>query len=83
MSKVKVGDKVSVKTVAYPDKAFFGTIKKIGTMLDPQSRVIRVRTELDNSDGLLKPEMFANSYHHFSNKWRSARRIGKSPGTRE
>lgn len=59
MSKVKVGDGVMVKTVAYPDKTFNGTIKKIGTMLDPQSRVIRVRTELDNSDGLLKPEMFA------------------------
>lgn len=59
MAKVKEGDKVTVKTVAYPDKTFNGTIKKIGTMLDPQSRVIRVRTELDNSDGLLKPEMFA------------------------
>ena len=59
MSKVKEGDKVTVNTVAYPDKMFQGTIKKIGTMLDPQSRVIRVRTELDNSDGLLKPEMFA------------------------
>jgi len=59
MSKVKEGDLVTVKTVAYPDKTFQGTIKKIGTMLDPQSRVIRVRTELDNQDGLLKPEMFA------------------------
>jgi cobalt-zinc-cadmium efflux system membrane fusion protein len=59
MSKVKEGDKVTVKTVAYPGKTFEGTIKKIGTMLDPQSRVIRVRTELNNEDGLLKPEMFA------------------------
>jgi len=59
MSKVKVGDKVSVTTVAYPDKMFEGKIVNIGTMLDPQSRVIRVRTELDNQDGLLKPEMFA------------------------
>lgn len=59
MAKVKEGDKVTVKTVAYPDKTFQGSIKKIGTMLDPESRVIRVRTELDNSAGLLKPEMFA------------------------
>ncbi|HZY82427.1 MAG TPA: efflux RND transporter periplasmic adaptor subunit [Cyclobacteriaceae bacterium] len=59
MAKVKVGDKVSVNTVAYPDKTFEGKIVKIGTMLDPESRVIRVRTELDNQDGLLKPEMFA------------------------
>ncbi|HRI78779.1 MAG TPA: efflux RND transporter periplasmic adaptor subunit [Cyclobacteriaceae bacterium] len=60
MAKVHEGDLVSVRTIAYPDKEFKGTIKKIGTMLDPQSRVIRVRTELENRDGLLKPEMFAN-----------------------
>ncbi|NOT74700.1 MAG: efflux RND transporter periplasmic adaptor subunit [Cyclobacteriaceae bacterium] len=60
MAKVSEGDLVTVKTIAYPDKEFKGSIKKIGTMLDPQSRVIRVRTELVNKDGLLKPEMFAN-----------------------
>ena len=60
MAKVQEGDFVTVKTIAYPDKEFKGTIKKIGTMLDPQSRVIRVRTELVNKEGLLKPEMFAN-----------------------
>ncbi len=60
MGKVHEGDFVRVKTIAYPDKEFKGTIKKIGTMLDPESRVIRVRTELVNKDGLLKPEMFAN-----------------------
>ncbi len=60
MAKVHEGDFVTVKTIAYPDKEFKGTIKKIGTMLDPDSRVIKVRTELVNKDGLLKPEMFAN-----------------------
>ena len=29
-------------------------------MLDPDSRVIKIRTELNNKEGLLKPEMFAN-----------------------
>jgi membrane fusion protein, heavy metal efflux system len=59
MAKVKEGDRVNVKTIAYPDRTFTGEIKKIGTMLDPSSRVIRVRTELENNEGLLKPEMFA------------------------
>ncbi len=59
MAKVHEGDIVEVRTIAYADKMFQGTIKKIGTMLDPASRVIRVRTELNNEDGLLKPEMFA------------------------
>lgn len=60
MAKVREGDMVTVKTIAYPDKLFKGNVKKIGTMLDPDSRVIKVRTELPNNDGLLKPEMFAS-----------------------
>jgi len=59
MAKVKEGDQVTVKTIAYPDKTYTGNIRKIGTMLDPASRVIRVRTELENENGELKPEMFA------------------------
>ncbi|MBS1505393.1 MAG: efflux RND transporter periplasmic adaptor subunit [Bacteroidetes bacterium] len=60
LSKVAEGDEVQVKTIAYPDKIFRGNVKKIGTMLDPSSRVIKIRTELNNSEGLLKPEMFAS-----------------------
>ncbi len=60
LSKVSEGDEVEVKTIAYPNRVFKGSIKKIGTMLDPDSRVIKVRTELNNSEGLLKPEMFAS-----------------------
>lgn len=59
LSKIHEGDEVQVKTIAYPDKLFTGQIKKIATMLDPASRVIKVRTELNNGEGLLKPEMFA------------------------
>ncbi len=59
ISIVHEGDNVIVRTIAYPDKFFAGTIKKIGTMLDPASRVIKVRTELSNNNGLLKPQMFA------------------------
>lgn len=59
LSKVSVDDEVEVRTIAYPDRIFKGKIKTVGTMLDPQSRVIKVRIDLDNSDFLLKPEMFA------------------------
>lgn len=59
IAKVKEGDMVSVTTIAYPEKVFSGIIKKIATMLDPASRIIRVRSELANENGLLKPEMFA------------------------
>lgn len=59
ISKVKEGDEVEVKTIAYPDEVFHGRIDKINSVLDPASRVVRVRTELINKKGLLKPEMFA------------------------
>ncbi len=59
MSKVKVNDPVTITTIAYPDSVFKGTIKKIGNVLDPLSKVVKARVELDNKNGLLKPEMFA------------------------
>jgi len=59
ISKVHEGDEVVVRTIAYPDKDFRGSIGKINNVLDPASRVVRVRIVLDNSEGLLKPEMFA------------------------
>jgi membrane fusion protein, heavy metal efflux system len=59
IAKVHEGDDVTVKTIAFPDVLLTGKINKISTMLDPDSRVVRVRTELSNTSGLLKPEMFA------------------------
>ncbi|MBC7883869.1 MAG: efflux RND transporter periplasmic adaptor subunit [Saprospiraceae bacterium] len=59
ISKVKVGDKVNVTTIAYPDKIYRGHIKKIGSVLDPEARVVKVRIDLENPNELLKPEMFA------------------------
>lgn len=59
ISKVHEGDDVVVKTIAFPDEIFTGKIDRISSMLDPASRVVRVRTELINRRGLLKPEMFA------------------------
>jgi membrane fusion protein, heavy metal efflux system len=59
IAKVHEGDAVTVRTIAFPDDLMNGKVDKISTMLDPDSRVVRVRTELSNTKGLLKPEMFA------------------------
>lgn len=61
IAKVHDGDKVLLNTVAYPNKVFTGMVNKMGTTLDPASRVIRIRSELDNAAGLLKPEMFVTA----------------------
>jgi cobalt-zinc-cadmium efflux system membrane fusion protein len=59
IAKVKAGYHVKVIAAAYPDKAFDGTIDKVGQVLDPQSKALRVRVVLDNKEMLLKPDMFA------------------------
>ena len=50
---------VIAKTISYPDIEFDGQIQKINNILEPESRVIKIRTEIPNEKELLKPEMFA------------------------
>jgi cobalt-zinc-cadmium efflux system membrane fusion protein len=60
IDKVKEKDTVFVTTIAYPDKIYKATIDKVYNVLDPQTRVMKIRVKLDNPDYLLKPEMYAN-----------------------
>ena len=59
IAKIKVGDDADIKLIAYKDKVFTGKVDRIFSMLDPQSRVMKVRIKIQNKDNLLKPEMFA------------------------
>jgi len=60
IEKVKEKDTVFVTTIAYPDKIYKATIDKIYNVLDPETRVMKIRVKLANVDYLLKPEMYAN-----------------------
>ena len=60
ISKVKVGYTAKITTLAYPDKVFTGKVNNVGSVLDPDSKVMTVRISLSNADLLLKPEMFTN-----------------------
>lgn len=59
IAKVKEGYEVRVIAAAYPDQVFTGRIDKISQVLDPQSKALRIRVVLQNSNMLLKPDMFA------------------------
>ena len=48
---------LNATTAAFPDDIFSGEIATIGTRVDPVTRSIDVRAELDNSDGRLRPGM--------------------------
>lgn len=60
---VKPGERLDVTLTAYPDKIFRARVTRIADRVDPQTRTVRVRAELDNRNGHLLPEMFASVHH--------------------
>jgi cobalt-zinc-cadmium efflux system membrane fusion protein len=60
MAGLRVGQSVHARTRAYPDRVFSGRIDNISAVLDPATRAVKVRVVLPNSDGALKPGMFAD-----------------------
>ena len=58
ITKVKKGDRAEVTTLSYPDRVFSGNVSEIMNVLDPQSKVMKVKIALPNADYALKPQMF-------------------------
>ena len=59
-SKVSVGQEIAFNVLALPDRALTARIDYVSAAIDPATRRLLVRATIDNKDGLLKPEMFAN-----------------------
>jgi len=57
---VNVGDTVEMTLTGIPSKVFKGTLSYIYPYAEAKTRTIKVRLEFDNTDLLLKPDMFAN-----------------------
>ena len=60
IDKIHLGDNVDVTTLTYPGRVFKGRIDKIMHVLDPNSKVTKVRVVIDNPDYALRPQMFAS-----------------------
>jgi len=60
IARVKEGYTATVTTLAYPDKLFTGVVDKVNQILDPVTKVMKIRIKLPNPELQLKPEMFAN-----------------------
>jgi membrane fusion protein, copper/silver efflux system len=56
---LKIGNNVRFRLQALPETEFSAKIRFIDPVIDPISRVAKVRVEVSNSSGKLKPEMFA------------------------
>jgi cobalt-zinc-cadmium efflux system membrane fusion protein len=59
-SKVSVGQEIAFNVLALPGRPMKARIDYVAAAIDPATRRLLVRSTIDNKDGLLKPEMFAN-----------------------
>ncbi len=59
LSKIKLGQKLSVSVPAYPGTVFPASVEYIAQILDENTRTVQVRCDLPNPDGRLLPGMFA------------------------
>jgi cobalt-zinc-cadmium efflux system membrane fusion protein len=59
-SNVSVGQEIAFNVLALPGRPLTARINYVAAAIDPATRRLLVRATIDNKDGLLKPEMFAN-----------------------
>ncbi len=60
LSLIAVGQTVTVRPRAYPNRPFTGTVTLIYPHLMAETRTARVRIELPNPDNVLRPDMYAD-----------------------
>jgi len=58
---LRYGQKVEFEAEAYPGETFTGTIAFIDPVLTAHTRTVKVRVNVDNADGRLKPQMFVRA----------------------
>lgn len=61
LGKIREGVSAKVSVPAYPGQNFGGLVSYIGATLDKDTRTTAARIEVPNSDGRLKPGMFATA----------------------
>ena len=58
MAYLKIGDDVTVKVDAYPDRDFSGKVDVISPVAGKENRMFRVKVKVSNEEQLLRPGMF-------------------------
>lgn len=59
LGKIEKGQRVNVRVANLPNQIFTGEINFIGSVVEGETRIVPVKAELDNSEGVLKPGTFA------------------------
>ena len=60
LNKIDLGSKAKIKFNYLPDRTFEGKVSFIYPTIDAKSRTVKIRIDMNNKNGNLKPEMFAN-----------------------
>ncbi len=84
IANLKPGQPLEIRTRAYPDRAFEGRLEFIGQSLDPLTRAVKARGFVDNSEGLLKAEMYvsvdvADGSEKPAQNFASSKEVGSDP----
>jgi multidrug efflux pump subunit AcrA (membrane-fusion protein) len=66
LPRLSVGQKATVTLSYWPGRVWNGTVTYVYPAVDEKTRTVKVRVELDNPKGELKPEMFADVTIHGS-----------------
>lgn len=61
LEAVRQGQKVRIRSAAYPKTIFNGTIAFVAPEIDPESRTVKARVAIENPAGLLKFGMFIDA----------------------
>ena len=61
LALLHTGLAVSIRTEAYPQESFRGRIDFMGSVVDAQSRTVRLRATVDNAAEKLRPGMFVKA----------------------
>jgi membrane fusion protein, copper/silver efflux system len=61
LRSVKSGQAVEMTSAAYPGERFIGRVSFIDPVMNPESRTVRVRVDVPNASGRLKPQMYVDA----------------------
>jgi membrane fusion protein, copper/silver efflux system len=59
--KIQKGQKMVLRSESYPDKEFIATANYIAPTIDPETHALLIRCDVENPDGLLRPDMYVNA----------------------
>jgi Cu(I)/Ag(I) efflux system membrane fusion protein len=60
LPRIRTGQMAQVSLTSVPGRSWLGRVTFVSPTLDPATRTAKVRIELDNPGGILKPDMFAD-----------------------